>query len=161
VPELRIVEVDPQGPDASGLLREAAIEARSLYPELFDEDSAWPTNGPTLPGGFYLLAYQDQKAVVSGALRPLEGKVAEVRRMFVTPSVRRLGFARKILIDLEARAQRAGYETLRLETGYKQIPAIKLYESLGYVRIEAFGEYVGDPTSVCFEKSIKPRLSDA
>src|SRR2546430_15426810 len=31
---LVIEEVDPQGPEAMSLLREAALEARSLYPEL-------------------------------------------------------------------------------------------------------------------------------
>ena len=31
-----------------------------------------------------------------------------------------------------------------------------LYESLGFQRIPPFGEYVGDPTSVCFEKRIGP-----
>lgn len=81
--------------------------------------------------------------------------------MFVTRSARRKGIAREVLRDLEARARRLGYRTLRLETGYKQVPAIKLYESQGYVRIEAFGEYAGDPTSVCFEKSIDYRNSDA
>lgn len=161
MPQLRIVEVDPQCSDASGLLREAAIEARALYPELFDTNSAWPTNAPSLPGCFYLLAYLDQQAVASGAIRPLEESVAEVRRIFVTRAARGNGIARQILIDLEARAQRAGYETLRLETGCKQKPAIMLYESLGYVRIEAFGEYVGDPTSICFEKSINLRHRDA
>lgn len=35
MPSLKIVEVDPQGADALALLREAAIEARALYPEHF------------------------------------------------------------------------------------------------------------------------------
>jgi GNAT superfamily N-acetyltransferase len=136
------------------LLREAAVEARALYPDLLDPNGPWPTNGPTPPGGVYLLAYEDRTAVACGAIRPLEEGVAEVRRLFVTNSARRRGLARRVMRELEARARALGVTTLRLETGHRQVPAIRLYESEGFVRIPAFGEYVGDPTSVCFEKRI-------
>jgi len=159
--ELKIVEVDPQGEDAQALLREAAVEARALYPELFDSNAPWPTNGPTPARGFYLVAYRESKPVASGAVRPLQGNVAEVRRIFVTQFARKHGIARKMLSELEARAQRSGYDTLRLETGYKQEPAIRLYESHGYLRIRPFCEYAGDPTSVCFEKTLGRRDDDA
>lgn len=159
--ELKIVEVDPQGEGALSLLREAAFEARALYPELFDSNATWPTNGPTPAGGFYLVGYLEHKPVASGAVRPLQGNVAEVRRMFVTRSARKQGIARKILNELESRAQRSGYDTLRIETGYKQEPAIRLYESHGYLRIRPFGEYSDDPTSVCFEKTLGRRNDDA
>ncbi len=148
------VEVDPQGADALALLREAAIEARALYPDLLDPDGPWPTNGPTPPGGVYLLAYVDGAALACGAIRPLERGVAEVRRMFVTRSARRRGLARQMLRELEARALGLGHAVLRLETGHRQRPAIRLYESEGFVPIPAFGAYAGDPTSVCFEKRI-------
>lgn len=153
--QLSLVEVDPEGPEALGLLREAAREARALYPEELDPGAPWPTNGPTPPGGVYLLACSPQAPLGCGALRPLGGTVAEVRRVFVTQSARRCGIARLVLRELEARARRMGYSTLRLETGYKQIAAMRLYEGMGYVRIEPFGPYVGDPASVCFEKSLE------
>ena len=47
-----------------------------------------------------------------------------------------------------------GFSKVRLETGQRQPEAIGLYESSGYAIIPAFGEYVGDPFSVCFEKEI-------
>lgn len=151
---VELLDADPQGADALALLREAAVEARALYPDLLDPNAPWPTNGPTPPGGVYLLAYEDRLAVACGAIRPLEGGVAEVRRLFVTRSARRRGLARRVMRELEARALALGVTTLRLETGLRQLPAIRLYESEGFVRIAAFGEYVGDPTSVCFEKRI-------
>jgi len=157
VKPLRFVEVDPRGPDALALLREAAVEARALYPELFAPDAPWPTNVPTPEGGVYLVAYEGDSAVASGALRPLGGDEAEVRRMFVTRAARRRGLAKAMLVELEAHARRLGHAVLKLETGYKQAPAMALYESQGYRRIEAFGEYAADPTSVCFEKHIGGR----
>lgn len=81
--------------------------------------------------------------------------------MFVIRTGRRCGVARQILRELEVRAQALGNTTLRLETGYKQVPAITLYESAGFVRIQPFGAYVGDPTSVCFQKVIGNENSDA
>ena len=161
MPQLTVIEVDPQGSDALNLLREAAVEARALYPELVELNAPWPTNGPTLPGGVYLVAYMEQAPVGCGAIRPLEGGAAEVRRMFVTRTNRGRGVARRLLGELEERALLLGYTVLRLETGYKQVPAIRLYESAGYARIEAFGQYAGDATSVCFEKPIKHGSSDA
>jgi ribosomal protein S18 acetylase RimI-like enzyme len=151
---LHIMEVDPQGPDALRLLREAAVEARALYPELFEPDTPWPGNDPTPSGGAYMVAYIDGNAVACGALRPLADGAAEVRRMYVSRHARRQGVARSMMEALEHRAREAGYLWLRLETGHKQAPAIALYASMGFRRIAAFGPYVEDPTSVCFEKPL-------
>jgi putative acetyltransferase len=74
--------------------------------------------------------------------------------MFVTLAARRCGLARVILAELEQRAHNLGYTVLRLETGNRQLPAMALYESFGFKRIPPFGEYVNDPTSVCFEKLV-------
>ena len=41
-----------------------------------------------------------------------------------------------------------------LETGNRQPEAIALNEAAGFQRIPAFGAYVDDPFSVCFEKSL-------
>lgn len=73
---LTVVEVDPQGTAALSLLREAAVEVRALYPELFEQDAPWPSNGPNPAGGLYLIAYEGQWAMLLAALwtyRPLHG----------------------------------------------------------------------------------------
>lgn len=152
---LHIVEVDPQDEDAMRLLREAAREARKLYPELFAADAPWPTNPPTPERGVYLVAYLDTNPVACGALRPIDEVTVEVRRMFVSAKARRKGLARTILRELEIRAARLGYTLMRLETGDRQLSAMALYEALGFRRIAPFGEYVDDPVSVCFEKVIR------
>lgn len=153
---LSVVEADPQGEAALSLLREAAIEARALYPELHDPQAPWPANPATPVGGIYLIAYRDGRAAACGALRPLGDGCVEVRRMFVTRSARRCGLASTVLRALEAAAAQMGYRTMRLETGYRQLPAIALYSKHDFQRIEPFGEYANDPTSVCFEKSLSP-----
>jgi len=47
---------------------------------------------------------------------------------------------------------------MRLETGNRQLPAMALHESYGFVRIPPFGDYVNDPTSVCYEKPVLTRV---
>lgn len=148
--------VDPQGDDAMGLLREAAIEARALYPELFPPGAPWPDNAPAPERGIYLVGYVNGKPVACGALRPLDEDAVEVRRMFVTASARRRGIAQAILAELEKHAAASGFKVMRLETGYRQLSAMALYERQGFRRIPAFGEYRNDPASVCFEKRISP-----
>jgi putative acetyltransferase len=158
-PEIRVV--DPQGADALALLHDAALDACALYPELHDPAAPGPTNAPTSPRGVYLVAYLNGDPVACGALRPLDAHTAEVRRMFVRCSHRRRGLASAVLQALEQAARDFNYSTLRLETGYRQQPAMALYEARGFERIAPFGPYVDDPTSVCFEKRITSKGWDA
>ena len=74
--------------------------------------------------------------------------------MYVLPHARQGGVARALLRRIEVHARTQGFARLVLETGYRQVPAMKLYESCGFVRIAPFGVYRDDPTSVCYEKSI-------
>ena len=158
----KIQVADPQGVDALMLLHEAALEARSLYPELFtDPNSSPPTNPPTHPRGIYLLVYDDAKPIGSGALCSMDEATVEIRRMYVLKEYRHHGVARMILEALEEEAVRFGYSSMRLETGYKQIAAMRLYESFGFTRIPPFGPYVDDPTSVCFEKAVQNSEPDS
>jgi GNAT superfamily N-acetyltransferase len=104
-------------------------------------------------GGVFVVGYAEGEPVVCGAIRPYQG-AAEIKRMFVTPEYRgrRLGHA--MLRLLEQEAARRGFTRAILETGTKQTEAIALYTSAGWTRTPAFGEYVGSPVSVCFEKHL-------
>jgi len=152
---LVIEPVDPQHLQALALLAEAGIEARTLYPELFAHDRPAPTNGPLGEREVYLLAWRDGVAVGCGALRRIDARTGEIRRMFVTRTARREGVARTLLARLEADALALGYRRLLLETGVRQKPAMALYRTSGWRRTTAYGAYVGDPTSVCFGKTIR------
>jgi putative acetyltransferase len=147
-------QVDPQGPDALALLRLAALEARTLYPELHVPDAPWPTNDPTPLRGIYLIAYLDGHPVAMGAHRPIDECATEIRRMYTVAEARRTGAAKALLLELEAHARHEGFTEVKLETGFRQEPAMRLYESLGFRRIPAFGRYRDDPTSVCYAKQL-------
>lgn len=100
----------------------------------------------------YVAAYLDGHPVGCGGVQPLEPGVGEVKRMYVRPLFRGKGWSYLILAAIEEYAVEHGLHTLRLETGGHLAAAMALYNGAGYERIEAFGEYAGNPTSVCFEK---------
>ncbi|MBZ8141627.1 GNAT family N-acetyltransferase [Rubrivivax gelatinosus] len=145
---------DPQGADALALLRLAAAEARALYPEAFAADAPQPSNRSTPPRGVYLVGYDDGRPVAMGAHQPLDAATTELRRLYVRADARRSGVARAVVAALEAHARAQGFGLMRLETGWRQLPAMRLYEACGWIRIAPFGPYAGDPSSVCYEKRL-------
>jgi GNAT superfamily N-acetyltransferase len=117
-----------------------------------------PTNGIDAAefesvGGVFVVCYVDDIPAACGAIRPFEGS-AEIKRMYVVPALRGRGLARATLGFLEAAAARRGYARAILETGRQMTEALTLYRSEGWREIPVFGQYVGDPKSICFEKPL-------
>jgi GNAT superfamily N-acetyltransferase len=78
----------------------------------------------------------------------------EIKRMYVRPQFRGLGFGTMLLQHLADYARAHGVGLLRLETGIHQAAAIHLYERIGFQRIPPFGAYGEDPLSLFYEKRI-------
>jgi putative acetyltransferase len=107
------------------------------------------------PGvGTFVIARADGKAVGCGALKRRDPTTVEVKRMYVEPEMRGHRVAREILDHLENTAREMGAERMVLETGIYQEEAIGLYRGAGFKAVDCFDEYVGVPTSVCFEKPL-------
>ena len=139
---VEIVPIDPEHPDARQCLRAyfAELERRCGAP--FD-----PLIGSTAephelrpPAGEMVVAYLRAEPVACGALKHFPGAVTDVKRMWVADSARGLGLGRRLLGDLEARAARAGAQTVRLETNRTLVEAIALYRSVGYREVPAFND---------------------
>ncbi|MCX6407819.1 MAG: GNAT family N-acetyltransferase [Propionibacteriales bacterium] len=107
-------------------------------------------------GLFVVLEVDGQPAAMGGWRRggPQGASDAEIKRMFVRETHRRLGLARLVLAELERTAAEAGVRRLVLETGDQQPEAIALYTSSGYADVPAFGFYAGYDDSVHLAKSI-------
>ena len=89
-----------------------------------------------------------------GGVKLFGSDYAEIKRMYVRPQFRGLGFAKLMLDHLADYARSQGIATLRLETGIAQEAAIALYERSGFRLIPPFGEYKPDPLSRFYEKRI-------
>ncbi|MEH2062587.1 MAG: GNAT family N-acetyltransferase [Nostoc sp.] len=117
-------------------------------------DGKFPPLDFSQPKSVFVIAWIQSQPIACGAVVPLAEEIGEIKRVFVESAWRGRGVAKIVLADLERRAQIFGYRSLRVETGIYQPPAIRLYKSAGYQPIAAYGCYVGNPVSVCFEKQI-------
>ena len=103
------------------------------------------------PDGIFLLAQLDGESVGCGGLARFDASTAEIRRMYVVPEARGRRIARAVLDALLDRARGAGYARVRLETGFAQQAAIRLYEQAGFTPIPCWGPYATDERSICLE----------
>ena len=103
---------------------------------------------------YALICYDNETAVGIGAYKEYDSKTAEMKRMYTLPEHRGKGIAKAILRELELWAGEENYTTAILETGFMQVDASGLYQKLGYVVTENYGQYVGVVNSVCMRKII-------
>lgn len=96
----------------------------------------------------------DKKAVGCGAIKKFDNTSLEVKRMFVSKDDRGKGVAQKVLQELETWAKELGYKKCVLETGKRQVEAVKFYQKCNYKVIENYGQYKEMENSVCFEKAL-------
>ena len=147
-----IEQASPLLPEVRELIRASDAYAQALYPaesnHLVDVESL------AQPHVIFCVARQDDAIVGCGAavLKP-EG-YAELKRMFVAEAARGHGVGRQLLAFLEEQVRQRGVMLTRLETGVYSHDAIRLYERMGYVKIEPFGDYWDDPLSVFYEKQL-------
>jgi GNAT superfamily N-acetyltransferase len=141
--------------DAARLIAALNAELQSTFPEPGATHFSLSDAQVVAGGGAFLVAYLDDVAVGCGAVRRLDETTAEIKRMYVEPSVRGQGIARALVEALEHEAQLVGVTKIVLETGTRLASAIKLYQAMGYANIPLFGEYLSSPdTSLCFGKSL-------
>ena len=98
----------------------------------------------TLPGkyarpkGRLYLAYDQGEAIACIALRPIDERIGEVKRLYVKPTHRRQGLSKILVERIIDDARSLGYKRLVLDTLNTMTPAMNLYKSLGFVEIEAY-----------------------
>jgi GNAT superfamily N-acetyltransferase len=94
----------------------------------------------TPPAGLFLVGRLRGEAIACGGLKLHGRRPAEIKRMWVAPSARGLGVARRLLAALEDQARQRGIATLRLETNRTLDEAIALYRSSGFVEIAPYND---------------------
>jgi GNAT superfamily N-acetyltransferase len=102
-----------------------------------------------------VLASYNEIIIACGAIKQYDQKTMEIKRMFTSSDYRGKGIAGLILIELENWAKEMGFENCILETGKRQIEAIRLYKKIGYEVITNYGQYAGMEDSICFMKKVR------
>ncbi len=136
---------DPAGPGGVACLAAYYAELDLVFEGGFDPEVGMTAHPEELvpPAGLFLLARLHGEAVGCGGLKFHAEAPTEVKRMWVSPTVRGLGIGRRLLALLEDEARARGVQVLQLETNRHLTDAIALYRSTGYVEVPAFNDQPG------------------
>jgi putative acetyltransferase len=135
------IEIDDRAPldEARTLLREyvAGLPPAVEIPD-FDDEVAHLPGAYAPPRGRLLVARSDGSAAGCVGLRPLDGDIAELKRLYVREPFRGRGLARALVAAVIAAAREEGYRRLRLDTHESMAAARALYGSFGFREIPAY-----------------------
>ena len=103
---------------------------------------------------YVVVVYINNVAVGCGAIKKLNDTSMEIKRMYVSTTQRGVGIAQKLIAELEIWTKELGFKKCVLETGKRQVGAVKFYKKCNYKVIENYGQYIGMENSICFEKNV-------
>lgn len=90
------------------------------------------------PNGALLLAHAGGDVAGCVALRPLDSRTGEMKRLYVRPAYRSWGLGKRLVESVIHSARQAGYSELRLDTLPSMASAQALYHRLGFVEIPPY-----------------------
>lgn len=137
------IGIEPAGSeDARACLDHYFRELDERFEAGFDPAAggAATDNSPTMLPGCLMLARLNGRPVGCGALKVLDSRTGEIKRMWIAPEVRGLGLSRRLLEALEAHALRSGLTRMRLDTNRVLLEAHALYRKAGYREIERYND---------------------
>lgn len=152
--DITFVTADPRSPDAIYCLEEYYSELDRRINSGFDVNlSADPEARDMMaPRGAFLLAMSDGLPLGCVGLKGTDKGYAEIKRLWIAPSARGLGLAKRLMEQLEATARALSVTLLRLDTHADLAEAVRLYETTGWTQIERFND---DPYPThFFEKAL-------
>jgi putative acetyltransferase len=142
----------PDSADAIALIAELEAHLEPLYPT--KSRHGYSVEKLLAQSVAFFVLRHDGTPAGCGGIELFGTEYGELKRMYVRPRYRGLGFGKLLVEHLADHARARGVGLLRLETGIHQVAAIHLYEGMGFRRIPPFGPYFEDPLSRCYEKRI-------
>ncbi|MBX4957269.1 bifunctional helix-turn-helix transcriptional regulator/GNAT family N-acetyltransferase [Rhizobium lentis] len=147
-------EKDPRHDDAAYCLNEYYGELARRFEKGFDVSLSHDPDAKDMirPHGAFLVAMSDGLPIGCVGLKGSGGDVAEIKRLWVAPSARGLGLAKRLMTAAETIAHELSVRLLRLDTNSALSEAQQLYRGTGWTEIERFND---DPyPDTFFEKRL-------
>jgi DNA-binding MarR family transcriptional regulator len=151
---IAIEERDPRCDEARYCLAAYYAELARRFEQGFDVSLSRDPDARDMirPRGAFLIAMSDGVPVGCVGLKGTSHGYAEVKRLWVAPSARGLGLARRLMEATEAAARDLGIKVLRLDTNKALPEALQLYRGSGWTEIDRFND---DPyPDFFFEKTL-------
>ena len=98
---LKLDVVDPRSPEAAELVGALSVELARRYDYMEDGSGGFRPEDAMGPKGAFVVGRIGGSPVACGAIRPLKGDVAELKRVFVKVDFRGRGYSKHVVRELE------------------------------------------------------------
>ncbi len=126
----------------------------------FDREVAGLPGAYAPPRGALLLAMDGERPVGCVALRALDERTCELKRLYVRPVARGRGVGRRLCEAVIAGARERGYARMKLDTVPQMAEAIALYRVLGFAPTAPY-RHNPIPGALFMELELGPRPDGA
>lgn len=122
---------------AKTVISEGCFEFFGQAPLDFD-DMDDPCSHYGSPGETFLVLTDGQTVVGTGAIRRIDDRTCELKRMWLLPAYRGQGHGTRMAGQLLEFSRSAGYQRIRLDTSSVLEAANRLYRKFGFREIERY-----------------------
>jgi len=139
---VEVVAEPADSPDARRCLDAYFGELAARFEGGFDaaKDDSARAGDMAPPAGLFVVARLDGDAIGCGGLKRADKATGEIKRVWIAPSARGVGVARRVIRALEAAARDMGLKTLRLDTNRALTEAHALYRKEGFQEVAPFND---------------------
>ena len=95
-------------------------------------------------GGTFLVVLNGEQVIGSGALRKLDDRTAELKRMWLLEAYHGQGIGYRVITQLFDFARKKGYAHIRLQTSPEQVRALAFYRKVGFYEIPCYNDAIGE-----------------
>ena len=125
---------------------------RGYYERIGDELSKYDQYNEFTKPHVVLLALDSGQPIACASYRVLDEDSVEFKRVYVKQAFRKRGIAYCLITELEKLVMKDEFSFSIIVTGAHNVPAIRLYEKLGYHMTDDFGQFIGDDSVICMRK---------
>ena len=125
---------------------------RGYFERIGDELSKYDAYNEFKDPHVVILALDNGRPVACASYRIFDNLSVEFKRVYVKKDYRNRGLAFFLIGKLEKLVVEDGFKYSYIVTGKHNLPAIRLYQKLGYGITEKFGQFVEDDSVICMKK---------